>query len=191
MKNKANKKVLLRELKRHTARHAASVLCDDLSWRGRGTYHDQGKGYLPCPEGRGYLPWAGRGSTYPGCREGYLPWPEGREYLTRLGYPSPGVDRQMPVKAVPPPILRMWVVITKLIKQCSIIKALTRPNCVSANWDRSGSKVSKRHWLNYSESALKGNGNSLVPSRSQETTCHGTLDMLVVKLTISKHGMPL
>ena len=70
-----NKKVLLRERKRRTARRVASPL-----WGGG----------IPTLA-TGYLPWPGRG---------YLPWP---------GYPPPpGVDRQTPVKVVPPPILRMW-----------------------------------------------------------------------------------
>ena len=58
-----NKKVLLRERKRHTARHAASH-------RGGGTYLGQGDTYL----GWGYLPWLWGTPPWLG---GYPPWPKG------------------------------------------------------------------------------------------------------------------
>ena len=65
-KMNSDKKVLLCERKRHTARRAASVRCADLSLLGGGG------GYLPLL-GR-YLPWPGGGiptlsrgrGTYPG-----------------------------------------------------------------------------------------------------------------------------
>ena len=87
---KQNKKVLLRECKKHTARHTTSVCCADLSWQGGGG------GYLPWPGG--YLPWPGgiypswRG-TYPGW--GYLPWPG--------GVPHHGVYPSPPSGPGPPP----------------------------------------------------------------------------------------
>ena len=93
-----NKKVLLRERKRRTARCARSVPCADLSWRvggGGGTKPGQevptlaGGTYLAM----GDLPWLGTflpwpGGTYPGWGVpilagdiypgwGYLPWLEG------------------------------------------------------------------------------------------------------------------
>ena len=63
-----NKKVLLRECKRHTACHV------DLPWPGR--YPTLTKGYLPW---LGYLPWPagthfGQGGTYLGWRGTYLGW---------------------------------------------------------------------------------------------------------------------
>ena len=71
-----NKKVILRERKKHTARRVASARGEEyLPWMGgRGTYLGQGEQYLPWgtpsphPDlvgGQGYLPWTGGG---------YLPW---------------------------------------------------------------------------------------------------------------------
>ena len=70
-----NKKVLLREPKRHTARRVASP------WE-VGTYLGQGGPTLAGRRGnylgRGYLPWS---------RGGYLPWWLGGTYLGWGGYP--------------------------------------------------------------------------------------------------------
>ena len=96
--SKSNKKVLLRERKRHTARHVASACHAVLV--GGVTY--PGGGYLPWwrgtyPGGGGYLPWW-RGGTYPGgggvptlveggtYPGGYLPWWRG--YLPWWGVPT-------------------------------------------------------------------------------------------------------
>ena len=76
-----NKKVLLREHKRHTAHRVASP-------GGKGTYLGQG-GYLPW---WGYLPWQGvptlAGGGVPTLAKGYLPW-LGGTYLGRDGAPPP------------------------------------------------------------------------------------------------------
>ena len=76
-----NKKVLLRERKRHTTCRAASVCCADLSW----------------PEG--YLPWLG--GTYPG--RGDLPCLGG----TYPGWGVPTLARGVPTLAGVPPLT--WV----------------------------------------------------------------------------------
>ena len=75
-----NKKVLLRERKRHTARRVASVHCADLPWLGGVPTLAGGRGP------GGYLPWSGSVPTLAGVP------------------PPPGVDRR-PVKTVPFPIL--------------------------------------------------------------------------------------
>ena len=70
------------------------------------------------------LPYAGGGGgNYPGG--GYLPQPGAT--LTGVGTPqpgyvsSPGVDRQMPVKTVPSPILRMRVVKINTTRKSSCV----------------------------------------------------------------------
>ena len=63
-----NKKVLLHERKRHTARHVASPWGEGgsyLGWVGGGILTLAGG--VPTLVGGGYLPWLGR----------YLPWPGG------------------------------------------------------------------------------------------------------------------
>ena len=141
-----NKKVLLRERKRHTANRTASVHCADLSWLGS-TYPGLGvptlarEGYLPWPGGtypgwegvpalvRGYLPWPRVPTLVRGCLPmlGYLLWPRGYlpwlvgTYLARV--PPLGVDREMPVKTVPSPIVRMRAVKhQRLIRQSTFKK---------------------------------------------------------------------
>ena len=82
-----HKTVLLRERKRHTARHVASPW-GYLSWPRGGTYLGQG----------GYLPWWGKGGTYLGW--GYLPWPRGTH--PGQGIP-PGCGQTNKLKLLPSP----------------------------------------------------------------------------------------
>ena len=122
-KTKRDKKVLLRERKRHTASHAASVCCADLSWLGwGGGLPTLASGvptltrdtYLGCRVptlARGVPTWPGGvptlvGGTYPGWW--YPSW--GTPIWTWLEYSPPGCE-QTPVKTVPSPILLMRVVI--------------------------------------------------------------------------------
>ena len=104
----SRKKVLLRERKRHTARRVSSTPSAALS------------GYLPRPEvptlTGGYQPWLG--GTYPGWGypiSGHGAIPSWVPHLVLVRYP-PGVNRQMPVKTVPSPILQMRAVIKQHIK---------------------------------------------------------------------------
>ena len=81
-----NKKVVLREHKRHTARCVASPWGGTyLGWRGEGVPTlARGRGYLPWPGGSGYLPWPGEGvPTLAGGRGNYLSWGEGVPTLVR------------------------------------------------------------------------------------------------------------
>ena len=83
-KQTLNKKVLLRERKRHTARH---VLGGYLPWPGGGVPH-LARGYLPWPGGyptlAGGYPTLGRYPPWPG---GYLSWMRGVPTLAG-GYPA-------------------------------------------------------------------------------------------------------
>ena len=78
-----DKKVLLHECKRHTTRHVASPW--GVPTLARGDYLPWLGGGLPTLAGGGYPPWPGWGTLR-------------------------GVNRQMPVKTVSSPILRMQVV---------------------------------------------------------------------------------
>ena len=107
-----NKKVLLRERKRHTARCVANtpyvVLTGYPPWGGTrsGTPPPGGSGY---PPGRGvpgqvHPPGGGTWSGTPGGCPGTPPGGYPVRYPPRGGYPdppSPPVDRQTPVKTVP------------------------------------------------------------------------------------------
>ena len=116
-----NKKVLLRERKRHTVRRVASTRCAaPVPWVGEGVPTLAGGTYLewgvPTLERGGYLLW--KVGTYPGWK-GYLPYMGGflswmRGVLTHgklEGRLSPGVNRGTPVKTVPSPMFRMRAVI--------------------------------------------------------------------------------
>ena len=107
-KQNINKKVLLRERKRHTVRCVASAR------RKGGTYLGRGEGVSNLDEGRGtYLAWGEGyllwGTPHPDLAGGGVPTLDGGEVPTldgggvpTLGNPSPpGVDRQTPMKTVP------------------------------------------------------------------------------------------
>ena len=91
-----NKKVLLRERNRHTARRVASPGGGGGGGGGFIPWLGGGGTYLGW--GRGYLPWPGGGGTYLSQGgEGYSPWPEeggGVTTLAGMGYPSPPVNLQ-------------------------------------------------------------------------------------------------
>ena len=89
---RTNKKVLLRELKRHTARRAASVRCADLSWLGwGGTFPGQRGGTFPGQRG---------GGTYPGWREGVPTLARGRGTYPGWGWGTyPGQGEGVPTLA--------------------------------------------------------------------------------------------
>ena len=118
-KSSKNKKVLLRERKRHTAGLLClpTVLLCHPGWWGRPTLPGE------------YLPW--QGGIYPGCGRGDLPWPGrylpwmGGTYLGQVEVPilhTPIQGRYLPakvgipvvdkVKLLPSIILRMRTVIT-------------------------------------------------------------------------------
>ena len=107
-----NKKFLLHEHKRHNARCVASTRCAALFGKGGGTtYPGWGRGYLPWMMGT-YL---GLGTTT--LAMGYLPRMGGTppipppNQLESTNLPPPRTDRQMRVKTLPSPLLRMQVVI--------------------------------------------------------------------------------
>ena len=112
-----NKKVLLRERKRHTARCVANtpyVVLTGYPPRGgtRSGTPPGGSGYPPggypvrYPRGVRYPPWGGTRSGTPGGSPGSGTPPGGvpSQVPPQGGYPdppSPPVDRQTPVKTVP------------------------------------------------------------------------------------------
>ena len=91
-RHKSNKKVLLRERKRHTARHVASARYVTV----RGGYPVPGLGGVPHPRSRGGLPHPRLGGTPSQVQGGYLiPGPGGTPSRPCQGgtpsLPSPGV----------------------------------------------------------------------------------------------------
>ena len=96
-KNIKNKKVLLRERKRHTAHRVASARYADLSWGGVPRLRSGGGGVpIPCPGGypvpcpRGVTP--SQVQRVPNPMSGGLPHPRSRGYPIPGpgGYPIPG-----------------------------------------------------------------------------------------------------
>ena len=106
-----NKKVLLRERKRHTAYHIASARYDDLSPDGRvphpvldgDTPSDVWTGSVPHPRsGWGGTPSSlGHGVPHPRSGFGYPRVPP--TWTSDRGYPIRGLDRGCQLDGVPPP----------------------------------------------------------------------------------------
>ena len=103
MKSLVNKKVLLRERKRHTACRVASADGKGGTYLGQGGYLPWGTPHPDLARGRGtYLGWGG-GGTYLGQGGGVLPWgtpaltwPEGGG--TYLGWEGRGTYFGVPLR---------------------------------------------------------------------------------------------